>query len=250
MYKRYKYAFRKNNVRRITLLLENLNHVKNKIAEALSKRTEPKETGDTVTLVAVTKNHEAQVITDIQALGVMNIGENRVQEAKHKQEDLGHNGTWHLIGHLQTNKVKQAVELFDIIESVDSSRLLEAINTEAEKKDKVQDILLQINIAGEEQKSGFSPDEYEEIKNSLDAFKSIRIRGIMVIAPLTLQDAEEARPIFKEAYQYFCQLKGLRSHIDYLSMGMSGDYHIAIEEGANLVRLGTTLFGERDYSKN
>lgn len=229
------------------MLAENLQLVQQKIRAALDKRKEKKLTGDSVTLVAVTKNHPPEVITESLALGVQNIGENRVQEAKHKQEALGKQGYWHLIGHLQTNKARQAVAHFDLIESVDSERLLAAVDKEAARIGKVQDVLLQLNIAHEEQKSGLDKQEYLELLRTIDAYKNVRLRGLMVIAQ-KCDDVEETRPIFAAGYRAFVRLKEQRSEIDVLSMGMSSDYMIAIEEGANVVRVGTALFGQRDYS--
>ena len=167
------------------MLADNLHNVKETIASALARRTERKETGDEVCLVAVTKNHPAAVVTEIQSLGVGNIGENRVQEAREKQQQIGHPGKWHLIGHLQTNKAKQAVEFFDLIESADSEHLLRALEKEAAKQGKVMDVLLQINVAREPQKTGFLPEDYEAVLPLLDSFPHIRVRGIMVIAPNT-----------------------------------------------------------------
>ena len=229
------------------MLAENLQLVQQKIQAALDKRKEKKLTGDSVTLVAVTKNHPPEVITESLALGVQNIGENRVQEAKHKQEALGKQGYWHLIGHLQTNKARQAVAHFDLIESVDSERLLAAVDKEAARVGKVQDILLQLNIAHEEQKSGLDKQEYLELLRTIDAYKNVRLRGLMVIAQ-KCDDVEETRPVFAAGYRAFVRLKEQLPEIDVLSMGMSSDYMIAIEEGANVVRVGTALFGQRDYS--
>ena len=230
------------------MLAENLQQVQAKIEEALQlRKTKDLLTGGSVTLVAVTKNHPPEVITDIEALGIANVGENRVQEAKHKQEALGKHGYWHLIGHLQTNKARQAVALFDLIESIDSEHLLAAVDKEAARIGKVQDILLQLNIAHEEQKSGLDKDEYLALLPKLDAYKNVRVRGLMVIAQ-KCDDIEETRPIFAAGYRAFARLKEQRKDIDLLSMGMSHDYQIAIEEGANIVRVGTALFGERDYS--
>lgn len=230
------------------MLAENLQQVQAKIKEALQlRKAKDLLTGDNVTLVAVTKNHPPEVITDIEALGIANVGENRVQEAKHKQEALGKHGYWHLIGHLQTNKARQAVALFDLIESIDSEHLLAAVDKEAARIGKVQDILLQLNIAHEEQKSGLEKDEYLELLPKLDAYKNVHVRGLMVIAQ-KCDDIEETRPIFAAGYRAFARLKEQRPDIDLLSMGMSHDYQIAIEEGANIVRVGTALFGERDYS--
>ncbi len=229
------------------MLADNLQIVQQKIERALAKRTQAKLSGNAVTLVAVTKNHPPEVITEALAEGVANIGENRVQEAKHKKEVLPAGGKWHLIGHLQTNKARQAVELFDLIESVDSERLLDLLDKEAERIGKVQDVLLQLNIAKEEQKTGFNKKEYLALLPKLDTYKNICVRGLMVIAP-ACEDIEETRPVFTAGYRAFCRLKEMRSDVDLLSMGMSNDYTVAIEEGANMVRVGTALFGKRDYS--
>ena len=229
------------------MLCENLQAVQARIAAALARRKEPKITGSTVTLVAVTKNHAPQVVTDIQALGVTTVGENRVQEAQHKQQVLGHPGHWHLIGHLQTNKAKAAVQCFDLVESVDSAHLLQALDKEAGKAGRCLDVLLQVNIAREPQKSGFSPEDYAAILPQLDTYTHLHVRGLMCIAPAA-EDLETIRPVFAEAYRYFVRLQQLRPDVDLLSMGMSGDFEIAIEEGANMVRVGTALFGPRDYN--
>ncbi len=229
------------------MLADNLKIVQEKIEASLQKRKEAMETGNAVTLVAVTKNHAPEVITEALSLGVECIGENRVQEAKHKKEVLPAGGKWHLIGHLQTNKARQAVALFDLIESVDSERLLALINEEAGRIGKVQDILLQLNIAKEEQKTGFTKEEYLAVLEKLGDFKNIRMRGLMVIAQ-ACTDIEETRPVFAAGYRAYCRLKEAYPEVDCLSMGMSNDYTVAIEEGANMVRVGTALFGQRDYS--
>ena len=230
------------------MLAENLKLVQQKIQAALAKRKDKELlTGNDVILVAVTKNHPPEVITESLALGVQNIGENRVQEAKHKQEAIGKQGYWHLLGHLQTNKARQAVAHFDLIESVDSEHLLAAVDKEAARIGKVQDILLQLNIAHEEQKSGLEKDEYLALLPKLPEYKNVRLRGLMVIAQ-KCDDVEETRPIFAAGYRAFARLKEQYPEIDLLSMGMSSDYIIAIEEGANVVRVGTALFGQRDYS--
>ena len=229
------------------MLADNLKIVQEKIEASLQKRKEAKQTGDVVTLVAVTKNHAPEVITEALSLGVECIGENRVQEAKHKKEVLPAGGKWHLIGHLQTNKARQAVALFDLIESVDSERLLALINDEAGRIGKVQDVLLQLNIAKEEQKTGFTKEEYLTVLEKLGDFENIRLRGLMVIAQ-ACSDIEETRLVFAAGYRAFCRLKETYPEVDCLSMGMSNDYTVAIEEGANMVRVGTALFGQRDYS--
>lgn len=229
------------------MLTDNLKQVEAKITEALAARKENKITGTAVTLVAVTKNHPPEVVQEALACGVPHVGENRVQEAKHKQEVLPKGGYWHLIGHLQSNKARQAVALFQIIESIDSEHLLAAVDKEAARIGKVQDILLQLNIAHEEQKSGFEKEEYLAILPKLKEYKNIKVRGLMVIAQ-KCDDVEETRPIFAAGYRAFCRLKEQMPEIDILSMGMSSDFTIAIEEGANNVRVGTALFGARDYN--
>ena len=229
------------------MLADNLKIVQEKIEASLQKRKEAKQTGNAVTLVAVTKNHAPEVITEALSLGVECIGENRVQEAKHKKEVLPAGGKWHLIGHLQTNKARQAVALFDLIESIDSERLLALINDEAARIGKVQDVLLQLNIAKEEQKTGFTKEEYLAVLEKLNEYKNIRLRGLMVIAQ-ACSDVEETRPVFAAGYRAYCRLKEAYPEVDCLSMGMSNDYTVAIEEGANMVRVGTALFGQRDYS--
>ena len=230
------------------VLAENLKLVKQQMQAALAKRKDKNLlTGNDVILVAVTKNHSPEVIAESIALGLQNIGENRVQEAKHKQEAIGKQGFWHLIGHLQTNKARQAVAHFDLIESVDSEHLLAAVDKEAARIGKVQDILLQLNIAHEEQKSGLERDEYLALLPKLGAYKNVRLRGLMVIAQ-KCDDVEETRPVFAAGYRAFVRLKEQYPQVDLLSMGMSSDYMIAIEEGANVVRVGTALFGQRDYN--
>ncbi len=231
------------------MLKENLHKVQTQIMEALGRRSENKLTGDTVTLVAVTKNHPVDAVLEALSLGVANIGENRVQEAKEKRIVVPNRGNWHLIGHLQTNKVKQAVTLFNLIESVDSEHLLVALDKAAVQQNKQQDILLQLNIAREDQKTGFLMEDYLAVLPRLNDYKSLCVRGLMVIAPLC-ENVEETRPIFKEAYRCFCELKEQRPDIKLLSMGMTNDFSVAIEEGANIVRVGTALFGKRDYNKN
>ncbi|MCD2435472.1 YggS family pyridoxal phosphate-dependent enzyme [Acidaminococcus sp. NSJ-142] len=231
------------------MLQENLAKVQAKVQEALANRKEKKATGDKVTILAVTKNHPPEIVTEALAAGLTDVGENRVQEAMHKQEVLPPGGVWHLIGHLQTNKAKHAVEHFAIIESVDSEKIMQHLDKEAAALGKVQDVLLQINEAGEEQKSGFAPEEFRAVIPKLGNYPHLRVRGVMVIAQATDQ-VEETRPVFAAGYQDFLYLKNqLQSPAcDTLSMGMTHDYWVAIEEGANEIRVGSALFGARDYS--
>jgi pyridoxal phosphate enzyme (YggS family) len=231
------------------MLEEKIAAVQAKINEALAHRKEEKITGNTVTILAVTKNHPPEIVTEALQAGLTHIGENRVQEAMHKQEVLPPGGTWHLIGHLQTNKAKHAVEHFALIESADSAKILEHIDKAAAGLGKVQDVLLQINEAGEEQKSGFAPDDFRAVIPTLSSYPHIRVRGVMVIAQAT-DHVEETRPVFAAGYRDFVYLKQQlqREDVDILSMGMTHDYWIAVEEGANEIRVGSALFGARDYS--
>lgn len=228
----------------------NIKKIKLKIENALENRAEAKITGNKVTIIAVTKNHESSVVGEALSAGLNNIGENRVQEATRKREVYPLSGCWHLIGHLQKNKVKQALKVFDIIESVDSVELLEIIDKRAKQINKIQDVLLQLNLTEEKQKNGFNSENYSNIIKKIDNYTNIRIRGLMVVGWAT-DNVEDNRPIFRETYNKFFELKnkiGLEQ-CDILSMGMSDDYTVAIEEGANYVRVGTALFGKRDYNK-
>ncbi|NLY84029.1 MAG: YggS family pyridoxal phosphate-dependent enzyme [Acholeplasmataceae bacterium] len=232
------------------MLKKNLDIVLANIDRALARRRGRLLTGDVVKLIAVTKNHPVQALEAVKALGVVDIGENRVQEARQKKEAMPEGFCWHLLGHLQTNKVKQAVSTFDIIESADSEKVLTAINNAAQQQGKIQDVLLQLNIARELQKNGFSQEAYEQLLPILKTFENIRVRGLMVIAQ-KCDDTEETRPVFRKGYLEFVRLREYLSSgaVDTLSMGMTHDYRVAVEEGANSVRIGTALFGERNYGK-
>jgi len=203
-----------------------------------------KEIPKGVSLVGVSKTKTVMEIKDAIDAGVKIIGENKVQEALHKYTMLkdyfeDYKVEYHYIGKLQSNKVNKVVGKFDLIQSVDSYRLAEKINRRAEKQGIVQDILLQVNIGEEEQKIGFSEfdicSEYEKISQ----LKNIKVRGLMCLPPY-FEDPEKTRPYFKKMNKIFHKL-----HLEILSMGMSNDYMIAIEEGSNMVRIGTKIFGER-----
>lgn len=223
---------------------ENLKLVLDEIEKAKSRRNF--DFGD-VTLVAVTKNHGVDVMREAIDSGVTNIGENRVQEATEKFQVLERDGlTKHLIGHLQTNKAKQAVKLFDLIHSVDSENLAAAIDKAAGVIGKVQDVLIQINLANEETKFGISEEHLQNLIGTVDTLKNIRLRGLMLIAP-NYADVENCRPLFRNMRKIFEQVGKTRQDFDFLSMGMTHDYKIAVEEGANIVRVGTAIFGERIY---
>ena len=200
-----------------------------------------------IILVAVTKNHGVEQMREAIDAGATDIGENRVQEAAEKFQTLDRAARRHLIGHLQTNKAKAAVKLFDVIQSVDSEHLAAAVDKAASSIGKVQDILIQVNAAREPQKSGVLLEDLDALINFADAAKNLRLRGLMMIAP-NFPDVEECRPLFKKMRELFDALKTRRENFDLLSMGMTHDYKVAVEEGANVVRIGTAIFGERLYT--
>ncbi|MGL6015664.1 MAG: YggS family pyridoxal phosphate-dependent enzyme [Selenomonadaceae bacterium] len=230
------------------MIKENLKQVQQIIREGIARRS-PSVCQDNVKLIAVTKNHDVEAMREAIDAGAVCIGENRVQEALSKYDCLGRSVEWHLIGHLQTNKVKYAVELFDLIHSVDSLKLAVELDKAARKIGKVQDVLLQVNLAKEESKSGIYREELPEVLQSAAVLENIHICGLMCIAP-NYDDSEQARPLFREMYQLFQEVRqmGLKAaDIRFLSMGMSHDYKVAVEEGANIVRVGTAIFGQRQY---
>lgn len=225
-------------------VVENLQFVRNEIELARSRRNFANS--EPVTLVAVTKNHgvdEMQLAIDA---GTSHIGENRIQEAAEKFKSLNREVTRHLIGHLQTNKAKHAVRLFDLIHSLDSENLAVALDKAAYSIGKVQNVLIQVNLAKESSKSGVYEENLQNLIAITDNLASLRLRGFMLIAP-NFSDVENCRPLFRRMYEIFSTTKNTRQNFDFLSMGMTHDYKIAIEEGANLVRIGTAIFGERNY---
>ena len=202
-----------------------------------------------ITLVAATKVQTSDTIRQAIAAGITICGENRVQEmTAHLDDDAYAGAALHFIGHLQTNKVKQVVGRVDLIESVGSEHLLDAIQAQAAKLDLVQDILLEINIGGEESKSGISPDELPALAQKAAACPNVRLRGLMAIPPVA-EGPDGNRPFFQKMRQLYVDISRKMSDngttIDCLSMGMSGDYEDAVREGATLVRVGTALFGPR-----
>ena len=199
------------------------------------------ELGDKIILVAVTKNHGVELMREAIDAGATDIGENRVQEATEKFQTLDRQVTRHLIGHLQTNKVKAAVKLFDVIQSVDSEHLAASIDKAAKNIGKVQDMLIQVNLARESQKSGVLLEDLDSLIKFVDEAKNLRLRGLMMIAP-NFSDVEECRPLFRQMRELFDELKTSRENFDMLSMGMTHDYKIAVAEGANVVRVGTAIF--------
>ena len=229
------------------MIVENLKTVQNNIKESIQKRHNI--ISQDVLLVAVTKNHDIEAMREAIDAGAAVIGENRVQEASQKYAVLDRNVTWHLIGHLQTNKVKHAVKIFDMIESVDSIKLAEAINKEAAKLGKVQKILVQVNLVKEASKTGVYLEDLPELLTAIDGMDNLKLMGLMFIAPIA-ENPEDVRPMFNQMYNLFIKVQKMplaHADIKYLSMGMTHDYRIAIEEGANIVRVGTAIFGPRQY---
>ena len=225
-------------------IVENLRAVRNEIET--SRKLRKVEINEPVTLIAVTKNHGVEMMQQAIDAGAQHIGENRIQEAAEKFKSLNREVTRHLIGHLQTNKAKQAVRLFDLIHSVDSEHLAAAIDNAAYSVGKIQDVLIQVNLAKEETKSGVYEENLQSLIEKIDTLKNIRLRGFMLIAP-NYSDVEDCRPLFRRMYEIFAEVQKTRQNFDYLSMGMTHDYKIAIEEGSNVVRIGTAIFGERNY---
>ena len=204
---------------------------------------------DDVLLVAVTKTHSVSEINEAIDNGVTDIGENKVQEILDKYDSVKP-VRWHMIGHLQTNKVKYIIDKVDLIHSVDSLKLAKEISKRATEHGKTMDILLQINIAGEESKFGVSPDESKDLLLSiLNDCTALKIKGLMTVAPFA-ENPESVRSVFaraKKMYEEFALINHERLDFEYLSMGMTHDYTVAIEEGSNLVRVGTAIFGSRVY---
>ncbi len=224
-------------------LRDNLPRVEERIAGALARSDRSAE----VKLVAVTKTHPPEAVRAALAVGLHAIGENRVQELDLKVAEVGRDAAeWHLIGHLQRNKVRRALALFDVIESIDSHRLAVELSAEAEKAGREVEGLVEINVSGEPSKSGFSPDEALDAVAAVAALPRLRLHGLMTIGPLT-DDRVAIRRSFAHMRELFqaCARDVPGFDARWLSMGMSGDFEIAIEEWSNLVRLGTVLFGER-----
>lgn len=198
------------------------------------------------TLVAVSKTKPNSMIEEAYQSGQRVFGENKALELRDKALELPSDIEWHFIGRLQTNKVKYVVKAASLIHSVDRLKLAKAINDEAKKLGKVQDVLVQLNISLEDSKTGFNQEELEEILQTVKSYENINIVGLMTMAPF-VGDAEEVRYVFKAMKEIFDQYQE-EYHLKYLSMGMSNDYHVALEEGANMVRVGSSIFGARNYN--
>ncbi len=229
------------------MLRENLRQVEENIEAAC--KTANRDRSE-VTLIAVSKTKPVEMLSTIYDEGIRDFGENKVQEMCDKIEQLPKDIRWNMIGHLQTNKVKYIVDKCFLIHSVDSLRLAEEIQKQAVKKDVICDILVEVNIAQEESKFGTSKEEAIELVRSISKLDHIRIKGLMTIAPF-VENPEDNRQYFREIKQLSVDID--KQNIDnvtmnVLSMGMTGDYMVAIEEGATMVRVGTGIFGERNYN--
>ncbi len=220
---------------------ENLKKIEEKIAQSAQKSGRSRED---ITLCAVTKKVDVPACFELLSSGVKNLAENRVQSLCEKYETVKDEADWHLIGHLQTNKVKYIIDKVKLIHSVDSLHLLKEIDLRAKKAERILDVLLEVNVSGEESKFGISPDEVDSFAESFSQRDSVRLKGLMTIAPVS-QKKGDNRKYFYELNKLFVdigQKKYDNVSMEYLSMGMSLDYEDAILEGANIVRIGTALF--------
>lgn len=223
---------------------ENLNLLKNDIFEVCKRAGRD---ANEIKLVAVSKTFPASDIVKVYNAGHIDFGENKPQEMKVKHEELkDKNIKWHLIGHLQTNKVKYIADYVYLIHSVDSEHLAEEIQRQAEKRNKVIDILVQVNTSDEMQKSGVEPAKAEKLCRYISTLNNVRISGLMTIGKFT-DDKDIIRGNFRELKNLYDELKTGFPDFKYLSMGMTSDFDIAIEEGANILRIGSAIFGKRSY---
>ena len=205
---------------------------------------------DEITLIAVSKTKPVSLLEDAYRAGIRDFGENKVQEMCEKYEVMENDIRWHMIGHLQTNKVKYLIGKTALIHSVDSYKLACEIEKQAAKHNEIMDILIEVNIADEETKFGLSKEEVIDLVKQVAKLPHVRIKGLMTVAPYVV-DSEENRPFFRKIKQLSVDINNQNIDnvsMDILSMGMTGDYMVAIEEGATIVRVGTGIFGERNYN--
>ena len=218
--------------------------IKNAVKEILN------ELPSGVNLVAAAKTRSPEEIMEAVEAGIQIVGENYVQEAEQARQVIGNRVKWHMIGHLQKNKAKKAVKIFDMIETVDSVKLCRAIDKACADINKIMPVLIEINSGEENQKAGVTPGMAMNLLRDISSFTNIRVNGLMTMGPYS-GDPEDSRPYFKKTRELFDSIKQENINgieMKYLSMGMSNSYKIALEEGANLVRIGTRIFGERSYS--
>ena len=230
----------------MTDISENLNIVHERI-DAAAARAGRK--GSDIKLVCVSKTVPSERVMEAYDAGENAFGENRVQEYLEKSRKMPENIDWHIIGRLQTNKVKYIIKNVYLLHSLDRLNLAEELQKELEKNDSCMDVLIQVNTAKEDTKAGFMPEEFLSSAEAISAMDRIKVRGIMTVAPFT-DDTDLLKEVFDETFQMFERLKKENfdnSDIKWLSMGMSGDYELAIEHGANMVRVGSAIFGARSY---
>lgn len=229
------------------MILENIKQVEENIIKSCEKvGRDPKE----VTLIAVSKTKPYTAIEEALPSGVLDYGENKVQELTEKYEILPKDIRWHMIGHLQRNKVKYLVGKVELIHSVDSLRLANQIETEFAKKNEIANILIEVNMANEESKFGITSETTEQLVREISKLEHVRIKGLMTIAPYT-DNPETNREYFRNMKKLSVDIteKNINNvSMNVLSMGMTGDYQVAIEEGATMIRVGTGIFGERNYN--
>lgn len=225
---------------------DNYKNILNKVSELSNKSAFDNE----AVLIAVSKTKPVEMLKEAYDAGARDFGENKVQELVSKYDELPSDIRWHLIGHLQTNKVKYIIDKAYMIHSVDSYKLAKEISKEALKHNLTMNVLIEVNVAGEDSKFGVSLDECENLVREIAKLPGILVRGLMTVAPF-VQNAEENRDVFRKLRELSVDLKSKNidnTNIDCLSMGMSGDYEVAIDEGATYVRVGTAIFGERNYN--
>lgn len=230
------------------MLKKNFDEVETKIQAACARSGRNR---NEVTLIAVSKTKPVEMLQEAYDFGTRIFGENKVQEIVDKYDALPADISWHMIGHLQRNKIKYIIDKVDLIHSVDSLRLAEAIEKEAAKKDVIANILIEVNVAKEDSKFGVMPEEAENLIAEIAHFPHIRIQGLMTIAPF-VENPEENRIYFQRLRNLAVDIEEKKSdnvNMSILSMGMTNDYEVAIEEGATMVRVGTGLFGARNYNK-
>lgn len=230
------------------MIKENLSLIHQTIREACEKSNRDP---NAVRLIAVSKTKPVALIREAYDCGIRDFGENKVKEILEKKPLLPNDIRWHMIGHLQTNKVRQVIREATMIHSVDSIRLADCIDTEAKKAGVIVEGLLQVNIAGEESKYGFSPAGLMDSLERLSVYRFFKIKGLMTIAPF-VKDPEYNRNIFLKLRDFSVDIKSKKIDnisMDFLSMGMTGDYSVAIEEGADYIRIGTALFGARETGR-
>lgn len=203
-----------------------------------------------VQLITVTKTIDVERINHAVAAGAVILGENRVQEVLHKYGEVSPDISWHLIGHLQTNKVKQIIDRVDLIHSLDSEHLAAEIQRRAVQKGRYVDVLVEVNVGSEDSKFGLAPEEVSAFVSAMGKYDHLRISGLMTVAPF-LEDPESVRIVFRKLKSLFEDLKAIdlpNVRMEHLSMGMTHDFEVAIEEGATMVRVGTGIFGARNYA--